>query len=97
MELVELMELMELAVVVPGGGTEALCNRASSSTTTPHRFTSPRKHKKRKATRDEWPPADCGLPDDLEAGTQEQQRLFDDVDDSREGRLARLTGGHRHG
>lgn len=49
----------------------------------------------------DWPPKKLRLPDTIaaiEAGRQEQRELFDEQpDDSRQGRLARLTKGHRHG
>jgi hypothetical protein len=45
----------------------------------------------------EWPPSDLRLPDTveaIEAGRADQQQLLPDpIDDSREGRLARLLSG----
>ena len=95
----ELMELMELAAVVPGGGTKALCNRAScSTTTTPRRSTKESSTANRKSkTPKPWPPPELALADtieEIEAGRHgEQQRTLLPPDDSREGRLARLAGG----
>jgi hypothetical protein len=95
----ELMELMELAAVVPGGGTKALCNRASCSTTaTPRRSTKGSSTATRKSKMPEpWPPAEYALPDtieEIERGRRTPQRQRSLLDqDTLEERLERLAGG----
>lgn len=99
MEQTEQMEQMELAVVVPGGGTGVLCNRTQCSTTTTRRCSTKRSSTvaRKSRTPEPWPPRDLALPDSIEAieaGRVEQRRLFDEQpDDSRAGRLARILAG----